>query len=455
MFLLLVQLSLQDNVLTDVPASITKLTNLTELVLSENNLQSFPKILLSLSITRLSVGNNKLSSIPEDCTGEEPLFKSLEQLVLSHNEFTVVPFKFLSHFKALQKLDLQFNPIGSTVGTPAQPQVDALPKADNKETTTTTTIESPNTTAVVESPSAEVKKEEPVVEDKKEEQEEELTDVVEENRETSPSETEKTEENPQPAATAAAETTAVSEPSSVAAEPTVASGGEEPCLPQSLTELLLNNCQLTSVPHFLYQFRNVKKLNLSNNNIKEFEPPLSDLSLMTSLQTLEMNVNKLTDIPEELCNVTSLTELRIEDNSVKCIPDSIGSLKNLKNFEFMGNRIQTLPDSFAQLSSLKCIDLMYNRLETLPPALLNMPQERISYLALAGNKFETVPPEVEAKCDKVTVADPDPPVEIVKDVLFLGSYRTSKSFFQLQKNNIRQVLIIAHNIKPPYPGVCS
>ena len=166
-----------------------------------------------------------------------------------------------------------------------------------------------------------------------------------------------------------------------------------------------------------------------------------------------MNVNKFASLPDEFCKLTSLTEICADDNLIESLPENFGALNKLTSVGFMGNRLKTLPASFSQLSCLKTLDLMYNRLETFPSVIASLPN-RLSYLAVAGNNFESLPPEVEAKCDKVSVADPDPPVEIVKDVLFLGSYRTSKSYFQLRQNNIRQVLIIAHNISPPYPGVC-
>jgi len=142
---------------------------------------------------------------------------------------------------------------------------------------------------------------------------------------------------------------------------------------------------------------------------------------------LELNVNELVSLPEELCSVKSLTDLCIDDNRIVTLPDSFGSLTNLSNFRAVGNRIISLPDSFAKLTSLQCIDLMFNRMKDFPSVIAALPQQ-IPYLALSGNGFESVPPEVEAKCAKVTVSDPDPPVEIVKDLLFLGSFRTSRSF---------------------------
>ena len=356
--------------LTEVPQNMMKLTNLTDLVLSENKIPVFPAVVLSLSIKRLGLGHNMLGGLPEDCDGTEPLFQTTEQLDLSHNLFAAMPFRFLTHFKVLEKLDMQYNPLGKT-------QV-IEEKVDSSSTTTTTTT-----------------------------------------------------------------TTTTSDVSE-----------KELGLPASLVELILSNCDLVAVPRYVYRCPNIRKLTMCNNELSHFEQPLCELAKMTTLQVLEMNCNRFSHLPDELCSLTSLTRLSVEDNLVGELPEEIGAITSLEEFNFMGNRLKELPSSFTKLASLNRIDVMYNRLGDISSVISALPQEKILYFAAAGNSFEEVPPEVAAKCTNCIVKDPDPPVELVKNVLYLGSYRTSKSFFALQRCNIHQVLVVAHNIKPPYPDVC-
>lgn len=67
----------------------------------------------------------------------------------------------------------------------------------------------------------------------------------------------------------------------------------------------LSDLPLTTLPDVFshHAFRNLKTLNISNNNVNEFPPTFSDLRIRDLHPlTLIINVNSLQSIPQELCN---------------------------------------------------------------------------------------------------------------------------------------------------------
>lgn len=54
---------------------------------------------------------------------------------------------------------------------------------------------------------------------------------------------------------------------------------------------------------------------------------------MTSLETLKMCKNRLTEIPLELAASTSITELFLNDNNLIEVPTQIMAMQSLKVFE--------------------------------------------------------------------------------------------------------------------------
>jgi len=103
----LTQLDLRNNKLTEIPESLTKLSNLTQLDLSLNQLTEIPESLTKLSnLTQLYLSSNQLTEIPESI-GK---LSNLTQLYLSGNQLTEIP-ESISKLSNFTWLSLDNNPL--------------------------------------------------------------------------------------------------------------------------------------------------------------------------------------------------------------------------------------------------------------------------------------------------------------------------------------------------------
>ncbi|EDR26876.1 leucine-rich repeat-containing protein 33 precursor, putative [Entamoeba dispar SAW760] len=115
------------------------------------------------------------------------------------------------------------------------------------------------------------------------------------------------------------------------------------------------------------------------------------LKTFKSLTSLIVSNNKLTEIPIFFTELINLKKLDVSRNQIALIPQTLTVLKELQDFNVSNNRITEVPlfiDSFERLRQFDC---SYNDLDHLPKALVNM---KIISFSLSGNKFDNVPTPV-------------------------------------------------------------
>ncbi|KAJ8964532.1 hypothetical protein NQ314_004827 [Rhamnusium bicolor] len=114
----------------------------------------------------------------------------------------------------------------------------------------------------------------------------------------------------------------------------------------NLSDVDLAQNALPKVPDALYSLPNLKRLNLSDNEITE----LSTASL---------------------CKLSALRRLYVNDNQLdfEGIPSGIGKLGNLEIFSASNNHLEMIPEGLCRCGSLKKLNLSSNRLITLPDAI--------------------------------------------------------------------------------------
>jgi len=94
--------------------------------------------------------------------------------------------------------------------------------------------------------------------------------------------------------------------------------------------------------------RNLRQLDLSNNELTELPRRISKLK---KLQYLNLGQNNLTALPDEICNLTNLSHLYLSNNELTKLPEKIGKLKKLKSLLLSGNVFsERLPASLCELS---------------------------------------------------------------------------------------------------------
>ncbi|GAB1286768.1 Leucine rich repeat containing 57 [Apodemus speciosus] len=132
---------------------------------------------------------------------------------------------------------------------------------------------------------------------------------------------------------------------------------------------------------------NLRTIDLSNNKIDSL-PPLI-IGKFTLLKSLSLNNNKLTVLPDELCNLKKLETLSLNNNHLRELPSTFGQLSALKTLSLSGNQLGALPPQLCSLRHLDVVDLSKNQIRSIPDTVgelqaieLNLNQNQISQISV-------------------------------------------------------------------------
>jgi hypothetical protein len=119
----------------------------------------------------------------------------------------------------------------------------------------------------------------------------------------------------------------------------------------------------TISPSLLNQLANLETLNLNNNKIKELPTEISNLK---NLKTLTMNNNLLNSIPNSIVRLENLKTLELADNNMVILPELINYMIGLVRLSCPGNRLLKLPENISFMATLRYLDVALNKLRYLP-----------------------------------------------------------------------------------------
>lgn len=131
----------------------------------------------------------------------------------------------------------------------------------------------------------------------------------------------------------------------------------------NLTELILDNHELTELPEEIGQLENLQQLYIRNNSLTQLPKNIGQLS---NLIFLDMSHNPLEHFPEEILACKNLRVLEGKQCGIKALPDGFGQLKHLHTIDLGYNQLETLPQTFGNLLNLKELALNHNCLHKLP-----------------------------------------------------------------------------------------
>ncbi|KAK4468949.1 hypothetical protein MN116_007613 [Schistosoma mekongi] len=159
---------------------------------------------------------------------------------------------------------------------------------------------------------------------------------------------------------------------------------------KNLKVLSVENNKLKYFPSELCLLAKLESLNGSNNLLTSFITPgaIVNLNALSSLRTVNLSNNKLTEFPVELClKSIPINVIDLSNNQITIIPCAIASLQAIEvNLNY--NKISTISTSIARCERLKVLRLENNclRLENFPVELFT--NSRVSLLCVEGNTFE-------------------------------------------------------------------
>ncbi|MEH2330012.1 leucine-rich repeat domain-containing protein, partial [Nostoc sp.] len=296
----LTQLILNDNQITQIPEAIAKLTNLTQLILYNNQITKIPEAITDLTnLKELDLFSNQITQIPEVLAN----LTNLTQFHLSYNQITQIP-EAIANLTNLTQLDLRNN------------QITQIPEAIANLTNLTQLHLRSN--QITQIPKA-------------------ITNLI--------NLTQLDLRNNQ-----------ITQIPEAIANLT------------NLTQLDLRNNQITQIPEAIANLTNLTQLHLNGNQITQIPEAITNL---TNLTQLHLNGNQITQIPEAIANLTNLTQLILNDNQITQIPEAITKLTNLTQLDLNGNQITQIPEAIAKLTNLTQLDLSRNQITQIPLEILN------------------------------------------------------------------------------------
>lgn len=182
-------------------------------------------------------------------------------------------------------------------------------------------------------------------------------------------------------------------------------------LKMKITSLNLSYRSLRAVPQSVRDLVFLEHLFLNNNEL--VIPPMDQLSTLTRLETLSLEHNQLTMLPDTLWQLKSLIRLNLSDNPLGFLPQQLGHLNNLhelwltslnlydlpsntlvhltqlEKLSLKSNHLRQLPSDIGLLVQLHWLSVEDNELSQLPDSLQDC--SKLSYLNLNGNNFTHVP----------------------------------------------------------------
>ena len=135
---------------------------------------------------------------------------------------------------------------------------------------------------------------------------------------------------------------------------------------------------------------NITELKLNQNNLSRLP---DNFHKLTKLKKINLDENKFAVFPPSLLQMPGLTDVLISDNKLESLPDTIDSIANLQTFHAMHNKIADIPVSMYKCTKLRILFLSGNGIKKLPKELFKAPS--LEYLRLGKNRITDIPAEVK------------------------------------------------------------
>ncbi|OEK07586.1 protein kinase [Flavivirga aquatica] len=150
-------------------------------------------------------------------------------------------------------------------------------------------------------------------------------------------------------------------------------------LVDTLEILDLSDNQLTELPDSISKLKHLKIIFFARNNFTKFPKILKEFPV---LNMIGFKSNQIQTVPENVFP-PKLNWLILTDNKIKKLPKSIGDCGLLQKCALAGNQIEELPPEMANCLNLELIRISANKLKSIPKWLFELP--KLSWVAFGGN----------------------------------------------------------------------
>jgi Leucine-rich repeat (LRR) protein len=168
----------------------------------------------------------------------------------------------------------------------------------------------------------------------------------------------------------------------------------------NLIHLNLEENKLSQLPLNIGKLLKLHHLNISHNCFKVLSEDIGNLIM---LQTLRLESNSLLELPDSICSLINLQQLSIANNSLRTLPNDIGKLAKLEKLDISNNLLEDLPKSVFQLTNLCHFNAASNKLSCLSDSFSHL--NKLTTLILAHNLMQKVPDCLYTGLRKVSELD--------------------------------------------------
>eukprot|EP00804_Cyclotella_cryptica_P012073 CCRYP_004514-RA/>CCRYP_004514-RA protein AED:0.59 eAED:0.50 QI:0/-1/0/1/-1/1/1/0/479 len=153
-----------------------------------------------------------------------------------------------------------------------------------------------------------------------------------------------------------------------------------------LQDLRLDGIGLTSLGQISCHCRDLEKLSLASNSIRDISN--SNIHHLSKLTHLNLLRNQLTHLPASIGLLKNLTRLDIANNFLTELPTEISALSRLTQLNVECNELSELPNSFGKLEC-EVINLNSNKFKVCPPCIVDM--KNLRHVSIIGNELGFLP----------------------------------------------------------------
>ncbi|MDR0644921.1 MAG: AAA family ATPase [Treponema sp.] len=125
--------------------------------------------------------------------------------------------------------------------------------------------------------------------------------------------------------------------------------------PEMVQSLNISMNKLEEIPSFIAAFSSIEILDASSNRLKKLSEAITTLPF---LKKLKVNNNDLTELPESIGRLVMLETLDVSRNKLVKLPESIKNLRSLKKFDFTLNKLAEVPNFMRKFAAHKKITIL-------------------------------------------------------------------------------------------------
>ncbi|KAM6167830.1 leucine-rich repeat-containing protein 7 isoform 3-T3 [Erethizon dorsatum] len=161
---------------------------------------------------------------------------------------------------------------------------------------------------------------------------------------------------------------------------------------EALEDLLLSSNMLQQLPDSIGLLKKLTTLKVDDNQLTMLPNTIGNLSL---LEEFDCSCNELESLPSTIGYLHSLRTLAVDENFLPELPREIGSCKNVTVMSLRSNKLEFLPEEIGQMQRLRVLNLSDNRLKNLPFSFTKL--KELAALWLSDNQSKAlIPLQTEA-----------------------------------------------------------